>query len=164
MKIFQIENHEDKIEEQEFENVNLEVVTSEEESNKEDENEISNTEQKIKDTLVEVEMNLQIIKELEVKNQENVILEGFSSRVYSFEIDSLKTALNEIEGNVFFGLMTDREIHLLVAIFDFLSRFYPFDHNIFVQNVGCWFGHTPLYWMDFNFHDKLRTTLMLGVE
>ena len=52
---FQIENHEDKIEEQEFENVNLEVVTSEEKSNKEDEKEVSNTEQEINDTLVEVE-------------------------------------------------------------------------------------------------------------
>ena len=46
LEIFQIENHEDKIEEQEFENVGLEVVTSEEKSNKEDEKEVSNTEQK----------------------------------------------------------------------------------------------------------------------
>ena len=89
------------------------------------------------------------------------INEGFSSKVYSFEIDSLKTTLNEIEGNVSFGFMADGEIHLLVAIFDFLSRFYPFDHNIFVQNVGGWFGHTPLHQMDFNFHDKLGTSLML---
>ena len=72
------------------------------------------------------------------------------------------TALNEIEGNVFFGFMADGEVHLLVAIFNCLSRFYPFDHNIFVQNVGGWFGYTPLRRMDFSFHDKLRTSLMLG--
>ena len=40
--------------------------------------------------------------------------------------------------------MADGEVHLLVPKFDFLSQFYPFDHNIFVQNVRGWFGHTPL--------------------
>ena len=52
--------------------------------------------------------------------------------------------LSEIEGNIFFGFPTDGEVHLLVVIFDFLSRCYPFNHTIFVQNVGGWFGHTPL--------------------
>ena len=158
---FQIEKHEDEIEEQEFETVDLEVVTSEEKSNKEDEKEVSNTKQKINDTLVAVKMNIQTVEELEANNKENVILEGFSSKVNSYEIGSLKMALNEIEWNVFFEFLADGEVHLLVAIFNFLSRFYPFDHNIFVQNLGGCFGHTPLRQMDFSFLDKLVTSLML---
>ena len=107
-------------------------------------------------------MNLQTVKELEANNKENMILEGFSSKVNFFEIDSLKMTLCEILGNIFFKFTADGEVHLLVAIFDFLSRFYPFDHNIFVQNVGGWFGHTPLRRMDLCFHGKLETSLMLG--
>ena len=107
-------------------------------------------------------MNLQTVEEHKANNKENVILEGFSSKVNSFELDSLKTALSEIQGNIFFGFTADGEIYLSVTIFDLLSRFYPFDHNIFVQNVVGWFGHTPLRRMDFSFHDKLRTSLMLG--
>ena len=85
---FQIENHEDNVEEQELENVDLEMVTCEEKSNKKDEKEVLNTEQN-NDTLVAVELNLQTFEELEVNDKENVILEGFSSKANSFEIDSL---------------------------------------------------------------------------
>ena len=72
-----------------------------------------------------------------------MILEGFSSKANSFKIDSLNTVLSEIEGNIFFGFTTNGEVHLLVTMFDFLSQVYPFDHNIFVQNIGGWFGRTP---------------------
>ena len=41
------------------------------------------------DTLVAEEMNLQTVQELEANDKENVILEGFSSKANSFEIDSL---------------------------------------------------------------------------
>ena len=143
---FQIENFEDKIEEQELENVDLEMVTSEEKSKKEEEKEVSNTMQKSNknNTLVAVEMNLQTVKEFEANDKENVILEGFSSKANSFEISSLNTVLSEIEGNIFSKFTAEVEVHLLVTIFDFLSQFYLFDHNIFVPNVGAWFGHTPL--------------------
>ena len=83
------------------------------------------------DTLVAEEMNLQTVQELEANDKENVILEGFSSKANSFEIDSLTTVMRENEGNIFFEFMADGEIHLLVAIFDFLSRFYPLDYNFF---------------------------------
>ena len=144
---FSIENLEDKIEKQEFENVDLEMVTSEEKFNQEDEKEVSNTEQKSNknnSTLVAVETNFQTVEELEANDKENMIFEGFSSKANSFEIDSLNTVLSKIEVNIFFGFTANGEVHLLVAIFDFLSQVYPFDHNIFVQNVGGWFGHTPL--------------------
>ena len=88
-------------------------------------------------------MNLQTV-ELEANDKENMILEGFSSKANSFKIDSLNTILSEIEGNIFFGFTVDGEVHLLVAMFDFLSQVYPFDHNIFVQNIGGWYGHSPL--------------------
>ena len=94
--------------------------------------------------MVAVETNFQTIEELEANDKENMIFEGFSSKANSFEIDSLNTILSEIEGNIFFGFTVDGEVHLLVAMFDFLSQVYPFDHNIFVQNIGDWFGHTPL--------------------
>ena len=92
-----------------------------------------------------------------------MILEYFFSKANSFQIDSLNMVLSEIEGDIFFGFTTNGEIHLLVAIFDFLSRFYLFDHNIFVQYVGGWFGHTLLLQIDSNLHDSpnSRTCLIL---
>ena len=111
------------------------MVTSEEKFNEENEKEVPNIEQKSNknnDTLIVV----QIVEELEANDKENVILEGFSLKVDYFEIDYLNMILSEIDGNIFFEFTTDREVHLLVTIFAFLSRFYPFDHNIFVQNVG----------------------------
>ena len=104
---FQLENLVDKIEEREFENVDLEMVTSKENSNEEDEKEVSNTEQKSNknnDTLISVGWNLQTVEELEANDKENMILELFSSKANSFEIDSLNTVLSEIEGNIFLGL------------------------------------------------------------
>ena len=106
MKIFQIENLEDKIEEQEFEKVDLDMVTSEEKSNKEDEKKVSNTKQKSNknDTLVSVETNYQTVEELEGNDKENVILQGYSSKANSFEIDSLNTFSSEIKGTTFSSL------------------------------------------------------------
>ena len=126
---YQIENHEDKIEEQESENVDLEMIISDEKSNKEDEKEVSNTKQKSNknnDTLIAMELNLQTVEELVVNNKENMILEGFSLKVNSFEIAYLKTVLSEIEGNIFFGFTADGVIHHLVAMFDFFClHFIP---------------------------------------
>ena len=61
-----------------------------------------------------------------------------------FSDGPLNTVWNELEGNFFFGFTIDGEVHLLVAILDFFSRIYPFDLNIFVHNVGGWFGHASL--------------------
>ena len=91
---FQIENLEDKVEEQEFENVDSEMITSEDKSNEEDEKEVLNIEQKSNknnDTLIAVELNLQTVEELETNDKENMILEGIYLKANSFEIDSLNT-------------------------------------------------------------------------
>ena len=141
------------------------MVTSEEKFNEENEKEVPNIEQKSNknnDTLIVV----QIVEELEANDKENVILEGFSLKVDYFEIDYLNMILSEIDGNIFFEFTTDREVHLLVTIFAFLSRFYPFDHNIFVQNVGGWFGHTPFFSFFFCFINflffKLKMSFLYG--
>ena len=115
-----------------------------------------------------VELNFQTVEELEVNDKENVIHKRFSSKANSFEIDYLNTVLSEIEGNIFFGFTVEGEVHLLVAIFDFLSQCYPLVHNIFIQNG--WFGHTLLnkfmivffFFINF-FFSKLKMSLIFGM-
>ena len=89
-------------------------------------------------------MDHQTVEELVSNDKDDMILERFSLEGGFLVIGPLNTVLNKLEGSIFFGFMADFEVHRLVAILEFLSRIYPFDQNIFVQNVGGWFGHTPL--------------------
>ena len=57
-------------------------------------------------------------------------------------ISPLNTILNEVKGNIFSRFMVDGDVQLLIAFA--MLVFYLLDHNIFVQDVGGWFGHTPL--------------------
>ncbi|TYK20355.1 hypothetical protein E5676_scaffold228G00520 [Cucumis melo var. makuwa] len=61
---------------------------------------------------------------------ENVILEGFSLKANSSEIDSLNTVLSEIEGNIFFGFTADGE-----AQGDFLARRQILDHDLIAKEA-----------------------------